>query len=199
MRSELLADLLTIARGRSSQKPPATAVTPVTALSGYRSKPPELQALHRLQTKNSKLEKGAFQPETMPETGLPESVQDAIEERAALCAGCVPAIYLDAWARLNHQKPVRVSDADWYRAVNDGGLFLDRWGSEAALWGWTAGDLLDVPRDGQRGGLIWFLAGERVEACGPEHAQTESGLVFDRPRRAVGPYWPERRSLHHQI
>src|SRR5271165_2692385 len=33
---------------------------------------------------------------------------DAIEERAGLAADSVPACYLDAWARLNHQKPASV-------------------------------------------------------------------------------------------
>jgi hypothetical protein len=180
MRSELLSDLLAIARGQTIQRTPATAVTSVTRQSGYRSKSPGLHALQRLQVKNSKLEKAVFQPATKPATILPETIEYAISERAALCAGCVPAVYLDAWARLNHQKPLRMADVEWRLALDDGGRLLDRWGSEAALWGWTAGDLFDVPRDGQEGGLIWFLAGERVEAFGPDHAVAQSGRVFDR-------------------
>ena len=112
--------------------------------------------------------------------GQSEADEAAIMERAGLCADSVPAIYLDAWARLNHQKPFRVSDEEWRQALDDGGRFLDRWGSEAALWGWTAGELFDVPRDGQAGGLIWSLAGERVEAFGPEYARTEGGRFFER-------------------
>jgi hypothetical protein len=38
--------------------------------------------------------------------------QAAIEERAGLAADGVPAVYLDAWARLNCQKPFDVSEAD---------------------------------------------------------------------------------------
>ena len=30
--------------------------------------------------------------------------------------------------------------------------------------GWSAGELFDVPRAGQRGGLVWLLKGERVDA-----------------------------------
>src|SRR5262249_54853855 len=48
----------------------------------------------------------------------------AVEERAGL-ADSAPAIYLDAWARLNHQKPEGVSEAHWRRALDDGGRFLD--------------------------------------------------------------------------
>jgi hypothetical protein len=103
-----------------------------------------------------------------------------ILERAGMCADCVPAIYLDTWARLNHQKPMRVSEAEWRQMQDDGGRFLDRWGSKAEQWGWTAGDLFEVPREGQRGGLIWFLVGERVDAFGPEHCRAASGRIFDR-------------------
>jgi hypothetical protein len=35
-----------------------------------------------------------------------------IEERAGIAADRVPAVYLDAWARLNCQKPFHVSDAE---------------------------------------------------------------------------------------
>ena len=43
----------------------------------------------------------------------------------------VPERYLDAWARLQCQKPTRVSDAEWRQAIDDAGRFLDQWGSLA--------------------------------------------------------------------
>jgi hypothetical protein len=52
------------------------------------------------------------------------------------------------------------------RALDDGGLFLDRWGSSAADSGWTAGDLFDIPGIGMAGGLIWRMGGAMVEAFG---------------------------------
>ena len=59
---------------------------------------------------------------------------DAIEERAGLAAARVPAVYLAAWARLNHQKPVEVSEAQWRLALDDGGQFLNAWVNEAARY-----------------------------------------------------------------
>ncbi len=93
---------------------------------------------------------------------------DEIEERVALAADCVPMVYLDAWARLQCQRPLTVLEDDWRRAVNDAGLFLDEWGREAAEWRWTAGELFDFPRaDGTAAGLIWFLKGRKVTSLGP--------------------------------
>ena len=100
-----------------------------------------------------------------------EALADAIEERAGLAADRVPAVYLDAWARLNCQKPFNVTEADWWRALDDGGRFLDAWGETAAALGWTSGDLFDVSK-----GLVWQLAGRRVEAI-------ELGRVFISNRR----------------
>lgn len=57
-----------------------------------------------------------------------DRLRDAIEERAGLAADRVPPAYLDAWARLNHQKPSSVSEAEWRLALDDGGRFLDAWG-----------------------------------------------------------------------
>jgi hypothetical protein len=81
-----------------------------------------------------------------------------IDERAGIASDRVPAIYLDAWARLNCQKPARVSEVEWRLALDDGGRFLDAWGEDAAGLGWTPGDLFDV-----KGGLVWRLGGARVE------------------------------------
>jgi hypothetical protein len=184
MRADLAARLRRVMRGEIDPKTGVTGVAGVTGPLRLRPKPQELRQLRRLRVENDDLGKcdfgGVFGGVFDGVSDLPESVRYAIEERAALCAGSVPAIYLDAWGRLNHQKPMRVSDAEWRQALDDGGRFLDQWGNEAALWGWSAGDLFDHPREGQQGGLIWFLAGEWVEAFGPEYARTSSGRVFDR-------------------
>jgi len=50
--------------------------------------------------------------------------------------GSVPELYLDAWARLQCQNPMRVSDAEWRQAIDDAGRFLDQWGSLADEFQW---------------------------------------------------------------
>ncbi len=97
----------------------------------------------------------------------------AVQERAGLAAGRVPAIYLDTWSRLNCQKPFRVSEAEWRLALDDGGLFLDGWGEDAAALGWTPGALFDVAR-----GLVWRLSGGRVDALGADHARLNDGRTI---------------------
>jgi hypothetical protein len=98
---------------------------------------------------------------------------DAVEERAALAADRVPACYLEGWARLNHQRPARASDAAWRLALDDGGRFLDQWGREAAQFGWTPAELFEA-----RAGLIWRLSGELVKVMGSDRALLASGLVI---------------------
>jgi hypothetical protein len=88
----------------------------------------------------------------------------AIEERAAL-ADRVPPVYLDAWARLNHQRPPRVSDDRWRLALDDGGRFLDAFGSEAAQSGWTPGELFNPGDD-----LVWRLPDGHARAIGAYRA-----------------------------
>jgi hypothetical protein len=103
---------------------------------------------------------------------------DSIEERAAIIFGTCPAEYADVFARLNHQKPIAVSGAQWSRAVDDAGRFLDVWGADAAALQWSTGDLFDVPREGRGCGLVWQSRGERVEALGADHARLSDGRVI---------------------
>jgi hypothetical protein len=86
----------------------------------------------------------------------------------------------DAWARLQCHPPMRASDQEWRQVIDDAGRFLDQWGSRAVEFGWTAGYLFDVPRDGKPGGLVWFLGGESVQAIGPGSMVTQDGRIFNR-------------------
>ena len=115
----------------------------------------------------------------------PLEIEVEIEERKAMAADSVPEPYLDAWARLQVQKPMGVSEADWRLAIDAAGRFLDQWGSLAVEFGWTPGDLFDVTPDCHTGGLIWFLNGEDVRFLGPDHPVTKSGRVFDTDPRAI--------------
>jgi hypothetical protein len=101
-----------------------------------------------------------------------------------MAADSVPAIYLDAWARLQVQRPLSVTEHDWRGAVDDAGLFLDAWSEHAASIGWDACDLFDVPRQGRSGGLVWQLRGERVDALGEDHVRTAAGRTIERRRSA---------------
>ena len=96
----------------------------------------------------------------------------AIEERAGMASGSVPPGYIDAWARLNCQKPEGVSEAEWRLALDDGGRFLDEWGAETAALGWRPGELFDVTA-----GLVWRLAGQRVAYIGADRFHLRDGRV----------------------
>jgi hypothetical protein len=115
--------------------------------------------------------------ETLATTEAEFWEQAAIEERAGLTADRVPPVYLDAWARLNHQKPEGVSEAEWRQALDDGGLFLDRWGADAAALGYSPGELFDVVA-----GLIWRLAGEQVTGVGTYSVLLPGGRAIKRRR-----------------
>jgi hypothetical protein len=104
------------------------------------------------------------------------SDEAAIEERAGL-ADSVPAVYRDAWARLNVERPWGVSEEKWRLALDDGGLFLDAFGSEAAYLGWTADEIFDLWI-----GILWQPKGERVQALGPDDADLSSWRIIRRVR-----------------
>lgn len=104
-----------------------------------------------------------------------------IEERAGLCANSIPALYLDAWARLNHQKPDGISEAKWRQALDDGGRFLDAWGWVAeSEWTCTVHELFEAPGPGKPGGLIWHLRGRAVICYGPDYARLDDDTIFER-------------------
>ena len=111
----------------------------------------------------------------------PSDEDAAIEERAGLAADRVPPVYLDAWARLNCQKPARVSDAGWQLALDDGGRFLDAWGEPAAEAGWTSENLF-APASG----LLWRLEGATVEAIRADHVRLSDGRTIWRSQAVAG-------------
>jgi hypothetical protein len=168
----MLGRLRSIARGEHF------AVTPspgVTATSRLRQKLPELRQLRPLRLKDGEWEDKVAEASLSRLLALEEPDAEAIEERAGLAADRVPPVYLDAWARLNHQKPVGVSETEWRLALDDGGRFLDAFGSEAAELRWMPGELFDV-----RSGLVWRFAGERVEAIGADHVRLSDGRAIER-------------------
>jgi hypothetical protein len=138
------------------------------------SETPGVTPFHLLHLENSRFRKEVELDTSEGGTG------DEIDERAALAADRVPDCYLDAWARLNHQKPVATSNAQWSRALDDAGRFLDDWATEAASMQWSAGELFDRPREGKPGGILWQLKGDRVEALGADHVRLSDGRVIAR-------------------
>ena len=192
MRAELAARLRRTMRGETIAENGVTGVSGVTARSGLRPKPPELRQLRRLRLENANGEKSAKEGVSSPVTAPLADDLAAIEERAALAADSVPACYLDAWARLQCQRPFSIDLDAWRRAIDDAGLFLDAWGADAAAMGWSAGELFDVPRAGRPGGLVWQLEGERVDALGADHVRlTDGGAILrhdreHRPKFSVG-------------
>jgi hypothetical protein len=81
---------------------------------------------------------------------------------------------LRAGRAFNASAPLLLAESDWRRAIDDAGRFLDAWGAHAAAMRWGAGELFDMPRGGRRGGLVWQLKGQRVEALGDDRAPAGS-------------------------
>ena len=180
MTPDLAARLRQTMRGEAIAEKGVTGVAGVTGTIGLRLKPQQLRQLRPLRLENGTGEKRAREGVSSPVTQPIGADLDAIEERAAIISETCPAPYADTFARLNHQKPVAVSDAQWSRALDDAGRFLDAWGRLAAEMQWGAGDLFDLPRDGRPGGLIWQLQGERVEALGADHVRLGDGRTVER-------------------
>jgi hypothetical protein len=104
-------DIMSEVRAKTNLSPPAKAANPLTSV-------PDFSSLAELAART-------------------RDDADAIEERAGLGADHLATGYLGAWARLNDRKPFNVSEAEWRQALDDGGRFLDAWGTEAATMRWT--------------------------------------------------------------
>ncbi len=85
--------------------------------------------------------------------------------------------------------------------IDDGGRFLDRWGSKAAMLGWSAIDVFGIVRSldsanrpvlhlGQPIGLVPLIGGGNVVAISAETAiQRPSGATLSYLRRPVPWVW----------
>ena len=175
MKPESVARLRRIMRGEIALEDGVTGVSGVADAVGYASKPLELQRIRPLRLENGNPEHIGFAG-VADGVGSPrEQLEADIEERAGLASDRVPAVYLRAWAQLNHQRPGRASEPDWRQALDDGGRFLDTWGNEATELGWTTLELFDCPT-----GLIWRLAGERVSTIAFDHVRIGDGRILGR-------------------
>ncbi len=170
MKAETLARLRSIARREYTAVSDGYGVTNTSAVT---PKNPEVTPVTPVTPENDK--RGNRTAEVCAANLLASEKEDAdaVEERAGLAADRVPFVYLDAWARMNCQKPASVSETEWRRALDDSGQFLDAWGNEAAKMGWTPGELFNVTA-----GLVWRLAGERVEAIANERARLSEGRAI---------------------
>ena len=154
MKADLAAKLQSAMREEVARNYPVTRVTGVTcntskSLMLHHYTCNTLKSASWENDEKERVTKGVTIPPA-PDSSLAEDTEIELEERKAMAMGGVPEPYLDAWARLQFQKPMRVSDAEWRQAIDDAGRFLDQWGS-VVEFGWTAGDLFDVPRDGRPG------------------------------------------------
>ena len=128
MRADVLERLSAIARGEIVSVPGGTHGTPGTARV-FASPPPG--TLNAVPAQKSPL----FQVFQVFQV---EHDEFAVAERAAIAVedGRVPPAYADAWAAFQTRKPGHVTEAEWFRAVDDAGWFLDEWAALALDFGW---------------------------------------------------------------
>ena len=94
--------------------------------------------------------------------------------------GGVPALYAEAFARMQVSCPAGMSSARWQQAVNDAGCFLDAHGAAAVGLGWRADDLFSPT------GFIWLLAGKTVTCLSSSQAVLSDGFVVTKQLRFIG-------------
>lgn len=168
MRAEVLERLGRIARGEVVPVPGGTVGTPGTAhVCGRSALRPSAGTWARGISASFRSFR-VFQPEH-------DEYDEAERAAIAVVDANVPALYAEPWAAFQLRKPDNRSPAEWYRAVDDAGCFLDAWATTALDFGWQPDDIFG------RQGLAWFCRGERVRALGPDNAIARSGRIFIRP------------------
>jgi hypothetical protein len=97
--------------------------------------------------------------------------------------GGIPAIYAEAFARMQVECPDRIDERRWWRAIDDAGRFLDLWGRDAEALAWSAADLFAFNSPGASG-LVWHLDGSPVVALTATAAsiQMPSGSILSHYR-----------------
>ena len=174
MRSDVIAELRAIMRGEHVGMG-GTAGTPGTSSLVPAQKSPSFRAFRVFQVEHDIVGNKCFEPGTSPGTcPLPLNIIEAERAAIAIELGRVPPPYAEAWAAFQCRKPGHAAEAEWLRAVDDAGRFLDEWAGLALDFGWGPPDIFGP------GGLAWFCAGERVRALGPDNAITASGRIFAR-------------------
>ena len=121
MRADLAARLRCTMRREAVAEDGVVGVAGVTATPAIRLKPQQLPQLRQIRLENGHGEKSARRGVSSPVSGPTAPDFDAIEERAALAADRVPARYLDAWARLQCQRPSFAPAGALQQAIHDGG------------------------------------------------------------------------------
>ncbi len=128
--------------------------------------------------------------------------QDDFEERAAIVqyeAG-VPRAWAEGYARLQLlPRPEVISESRWRQLIDDGGYFLDEWGTQAAQLGWDVLTTFGISRRAPEHrldmqGLVPSLCGHRVMALTAEAATIDAGgkaklRIFRRIKRGAIPLW----------
>ncbi len=110
-----------------------------------------------------------------PEAANSNYDPDELEERAAMAMeGGVPALCVDAFARMQVVHSILLAREQWARIVDDAGRFLDAWGEAAVRLGWSSDDLFGG------GGLIAALKGSAVTALSSEVAILLDGRMHRR-------------------
>ncbi len=130
-------------------------------------------------------ERSEHSEQQMAEKITPVSLEldpDAWEERAALIeANGVPKEWSEGFAALcTMPRPSAYAIERWEQLLNDGGLFLDKWGDKAAALGWKASDIFGVdPRAPEirydAMGLVPALEGRSVIAITTDTARIDCG------------------------
>lgn len=106
------------------------------------------------------------------------AVPHDFEERAALIqfGANVPRHWAEPFARLNvMERPPAYTPERWYRIIDDGGRFLDRWAAIAEELGWTAEEVFGVSSAAPEArpdlkGLVALINGWEVTAIAADKA-----------------------------